>query len=1001
MRRVEYGVLGPVVVCCNGSGVATGGARTRSILATLLLHANQVVSVDALLDAAFGESPPARARVQVQNRLSDLRAALRAAGAGTDVIETSATGYVIRLAPGQLDLDRFEELVARADERAGAGDLATASDALSAALALWRGPALHGLTTPVLLAAAHRLEERRLSTVERRAELDLALGRYPGVVDELSDLSRRHPYREGIHRLLILALSRSGRQADALETFREVRRVLAAQLGVEPGPALRAAHEAVLRGGDTPEPAVQEPVPRPLPRELPAATAGFTGRADELAALEKLLAGYPAEPVVAVITGTAGVGKTALAVQWAHQVADRFVDGQLYVNLGGYAPTGPVAPVEALGALLRSLGAPPGQIPLDADEASRMYRSMLSGRRVLVVLDNARSAAQVRPLLPGTAGCLVIATSRHRLGGLVATDGARPVELGVLAEDEAVALLARVLGPARVAAEAAAARALAAACAYLPLALHIAGANLIARPHHRIADYTGALRPGDRLAALAAPGDDETALRTTLDLSYRSVPPRARRLFRLLGLVPGPDVTAGAAAALADIGRETAAELLDQLAAAHLIGEPSPDRFAFHDILREYARELCRAPEAEPAAGRLLAHYLSHVDAAARLLRSEGPDGAGGSGSAPVEFTDRAGALAWLDAERPNLVAAIGYAAEHGAAELASSLLDPLRLYLDGGLYTVDWWTAATAALAAAERAGLPRIRAARHIDLATIHWRRSEHEAALAHCADALALAREAGWRDGEGAALARFASVYWLSGQLRTAMESLVDAVRINRATGRRSSEALNLGNLGLVCIQLGQLDRAHAYLTEALRLHEEGGNRHGEMAAHMNLGVADLLRGELDQAAAHATTAIALAREVGDRGHEIEALLCLAGVTRDRGQYAEALRLAYQARAIVDGTGFRRGEVDTLGVLASIHDRVGEYEVAIDEYERTLEQAQADGNRYTVAETLVGLATACGHAGRPDAAVRAAERAYALARENEYALVEKQARRLVINC
>ncbi|WP_143050099.1 AfsR/SARP family transcriptional regulator [Asanoa ishikariensis] len=594
--------------------VALGGARSQCILAALLLDANRVVSMRRLVAAAWGEGPPQGARTQVQNRLSALRRVFREANLGADVIVRRGSGYLIEIREGQLDLHRFDNELVRADALAASGQVAEAAVAINDGLALWRGPALDGLATPHLQAAAERIEERRLAAVEKRIQIELDLGRHGELVPELTGLASAHPYREGLHGRLMLALYRAGRQAEALEAFRRARLLLSEQLGVEPGPDLQRLHEAVLRGDEAliraARPAALTPQVNegtaPVPRELPADITGFAGRAEALTALDGMLpdAANAAVPVViSAISGTAGVGKTALAVHWAHRVAHRFPDGQLYVNLRGYGADAPVPPIEALGALLRALGVRPDRVPADAGEAAAMYRSLLAGRSVLVLLDNARSAEQVRPLLPGGPGCLVLITSRDRIGGLVAREGARRLTLDVLSAGEARDLLRHVLGDGRARAEPDALADLAHVCAYLPLALRIAAANLTNRPHQSIATHVKELVWADGLGALAIDGDEETSVQIALDHSYRAVPTDAQGLFRMLGHVHGPDFTPEAAAALMGTTPAQTEKLLDRLAAAHLIEERSPHQFSFHDLLRQYARKRS-STEAERATGQ-------------------------------------------------------------------------------------------------------------------------------------------------------------------------------------------------------------------------------------------------------------------------------------------------------------------------------------------------------------------------------------------------------------
>jgi tetratricopeptide (TPR) repeat protein/transcriptional regulator with XRE-family HTH domain len=744
--------------------------------------------------------------------------------------------------------------------------------------------------------------------------------------------------------------------------------------------------------------------PRSAPAQLPPDVTGFTGRADQLHELDMLLDQGDEQLTAVVITaiaGTAGVGKTALAVRWAHRARARFPDGQLYVNLRGYAPTPPLRPIEALAQFLHALGVAAEDVPADEAEAAAMYRTLLADKRLLVVLDNARHADQVRPLLPASPGCLVLVSSRDRLLGLVARDGARPLTLDVLSPAEAGELLARIVGPDRVAAEATATAELARMCGLLPLALRIAAANLLDQPGRGIADYLAELTETSRLAGPTVDDDPVAAVRAAFDTSYAVLAPDDRRLFRLLGLVPGPEVTSAAAAALAGTSPESAAQRLEVLAGAHLLAPHAPGRFAFHDLLRLYARQRIEAEDSEPerraALERLLDWYLHSAAAATQLLypsmvRLPLPPAVG---QLPVPaFSDRAQALAWLDAERSNLVAAVRHAAEHGPRPSAWLLADALHGYLWQGMYVVDWSAVAEAALAAAEAEGGPQAQSAARLSLADLNLCLSRYPQAIEHYAQALALNQQTGWLEGQAATLSKLGVAYARAGRLPEAAHHHHRALALNQRIGRLGGQANNLGNLGVVYLEQGRLPAAYDHHAQAVALFGKLGFRGSEGTALGWLGEIDHARGRLDRAIDHADAALAIQREVGDRGGEADTLRTLAGIHRDRGRLDQAFALATTAVALARDTGERRLQADALTTLASVHLQRGSVPHALEIYGQALELARATQSRYPEVVALLGLAAAHQRLDHLDEARRCARQALDLARETGYRLLEGQA-------
>jgi DNA-binding SARP family transcriptional activator/tetratricopeptide (TPR) repeat protein len=1020
---VRFGILGPLEAWDGDQRLGLGGPQQRALLAALLLDANRVVSADRLIECLWGERPPPAARGLLQGCVAQLRRVLRT-DARPQPLLTRAPGYLLDVPAGARDVDRFDELAATAGGCAAGGSKAAlerAASLLREALSLWRGPVLDGVTLEACQAEIGRLEERRLAVLEERIDVELRLGHHAELVSDLWAHIRAHPLRERLWAQLMLALSGAERRADALAAFREVRQTLVEQLGVEPGATLQQLHVAILSGADAmdayrtlrgwpaalleppalPEPAVvARNVARVVPAQLPATTASFTGRSRYLKRLDELLVGAGDGVTIGVVSGTAGVGKTALALHWAHRVRERFDDGQLYVDLRGYAPPPPVRSIEALAGFLPALGVPADQVPADLDQAAALYRSLLAGKRVLVLLDNAHSAEQVRPLLPGSAGCLVLVTSRERLGGLVARDGAAHLDLDLLEPHEANTLLERVLGRERVGAAPMAAEELARLCAFLPLALRIAAASLTLHPQRSMAEQVARLAAGDRLAALAVDRDEQSAVRTAFDHSYAGLPPDARRLFRLLGLVPGPRVTVDAAAALTGTSPRTAAGLLSRLAGAHLLDQPAPGRYSLHDLLRLYAADCARDEEPadgrQAAIGRLCDWYLSTTDAAARLLYPEmlGLRLPGRTGASHTDFADHPEALAWLEAERPNLLAAIQHTAVHGPHPVAYRLADMLQGFYIARSHIVEWRAVAHAELAAARAHGDQDAQAAAERSLGNVHTRQNGYPEAVEHFHRALALSERTGWVEAQCSALNGLGLVYRRQWRLPEAMDCLRRALTLNRQAGYVDGQLANLGNLGLVCLHLGRLEQAAGYTVQSLPLARQLGSRSREAAALGNLGEIRHMLGRLDEAEADLHRALAAGHEVGELSNRAENQRALAAVYRDAGRSPQALALAEAALLSAREGDRREVEADTLDTLGTIHHRLGQHQRALEHHERALRLGQASENRLTMVVALAGAAAAQLCLDRIEAAGDAAARAVQQAREGGFRLAEGNA-------
>ena len=762
-------------------------------------------------------------------------------------------------------------------------------------------------------------------------------------------------------------------------------RLLADALG------LSEAERNLLAEAARGHPAQPTPATPPVPRQLPADVAGFTGRVRDLEHLDALLGrGDQATTVViSAIAGTAGVGKTALAVHWAHRVADQFPDGQLHVNLHGWSLGPPVSPLQALAQLLHGVGVPTDQIPVELEAAAGLYRSLLAGKGVLVVLDNARDAEQVRPLLPGSPGCLVVVTSRDRL------------TLDALTPDEAISLLGRILGQARVAAEPEAASELAEACAFLPLALRIAAAGRLDQPDQPIASYTARLRGRDRLARLEVEGDAQAAVRIAFDSSYAALDGATRRLFRLLGLAPGPDVTAAAAAALAGITPERAASLLQRLVGVHLLEGRAHGRFAFHDLLRVYARQRTEheddQAQRQAATRRLFGWYLHSAGAAARLLHPaivRLPLPPAEPGLPPAGFDRYADALAWMDGERANLVAVVAHAAEHGPRPLTWLLADVLRGYLVLRRHMVDWLAVADTSLAAAADEGDQQAEATARFSLGLAHWSLGRYPQAIQHYTAALELFRRTGWVQGEAATVANLGTVYTDMGNLQQAADHLTRALALHRRIDQSDGDADTLSSLGVVDRELGRLAEAADHQAQALALYRQAGTRGGEAYALDNLGEVDHDLGRLDRAIDQLTQALALYREAGNRSGEAYALHALAAVHRDAGRQHQALELAQAAVTLARETSEHRAYAEALNTLGSVHLCLADREAATDHHRQALDLARQAGTRYPEAGALLGLA-ATHHAQEDhDQAVEHARQALAVARQVGYRVLEGQA-------
>jgi DNA-binding SARP family transcriptional activator/tetratricopeptide (TPR) repeat protein len=972
---MEFRILGPVEVCDGAQRLDLGGSKPQALLAVLLLHANQVVSTDHLVDQLWGEASPPTARNLVQVYVSRLRQALhrsRDDSPAAPVLATRSSGYLLRVEPGELDLDRFEGLAAEARRATADGDLKSAAERWRAALALWRGPALAGATSEVRRTVVPRLEEARLVALEERLEVDLGLGRHAELVGELEALVAAHPDRERLRRQLMLALYLSGRQGEALAVYRNTRQVLVEELGLEPSPALQELERAILRGDPAIAPALptgaearRQPASPPGACLLPPDVDDFTGREADLAEVQELLEGERATAIViSAIAGKAGVGKTALAVHVAHRLRPRFPDGQLYVNLRG-AEAQALDPAEVLASFLRALGVEGAFIAEGLEERACQYRSRLADRRVLVVLDNAAGEAQVRPLLPSSRGCAVLVTSRARLSGL---EAAHPLPLDVLEPGQAVALLARLAGPERVAAEPQAARQIVRLCGWLPLAVRIAGARLASRPHWRLALL--AERLGDERRRLDELATGDLEVRASVALSYRGRNRRERRLVRRLGVLAAPSFPAWAAATLLEVEPAEAEGLLERLVDAQLVEVAGQDqagqlRYRLHDLLRLFARERLHAEEPararRAALERLLGAYLTLAEGAATVLEPSGLERYGSDPARgqhadhPMAATVEHDPLGWLEAERASLIAAVEQACDAGLWEPAWRLADTLGSFFQLRAHWDDWQHAHALALAAVRQAGDRDAEGCILLSLGDLHGYRYRVGDAIRCTQQGLAAFAETGNRRGELQGLLSLGEIHGLQGRFDDATAILEQALAGLRELSVRSWEALAVVYLGEVHCQQGRLGAALACFEQGLALIREIGDRSWEAPILRRIALTHSLQGRFAEADACLKQSLDLVRAVGDRHGEAYVLQSLGEVHHKQGRLENAAGCLEQSLTLARATGDRGAEANALCTLGDVRRQQGHLKEAAGCLERSLATFHEIGFRPCEARAL----------------------------------------------
>ena len=952
-------VLGPLrVVDDEGRHVPVPAPRLRVLLAALALHADSPIPTESLAELVWDGAPPAAASVTLRSYIHRLRAELGPTLARR--IVSHPPGYTCRADEQEVDALWFEALCRETDTAVREQRWARASRAADLATSLWRGTPLVDVPCQTLRDEfTPRLEQLRTQMLENQAEAALALGRHEHWVQPLRELVTAHPLRERFHAQLMQALARCGRQAEALAAYQDARKLLVEELGLEPGPELRRLHEQILAGDDdlvVPRTSVAPPRDSPsaaAPRQLPAAAGHFVGRHAELDQITGLLGPSQSTDapggtvVISAIDGMAGIGKTALAIRAAHRLTEDFPDGQLFIDLHGHTQgQRPRTADQALGWLLRALGVPAGQIPSGHEQAAALYRQRLAGTRTLIVLDNAATEAQIRPLLPGSGSCLVLITSRRRLKGL---DDARALSLDLLSAPEAVALLRAVAGPGRVPADDRLPGEVAELCGHLPLALRIAGALLRHRPAWTLEHLAGLLH--DQHRRVQALSDGERDLGGVFDLSYRSLDEQHRALFRRLGLIPGPDLDPYAAAALLQVDPARATRLLEDLVDHNLLLSPSPSRYRLHNLIRAHARTLTAtdpAHDRDAALDRLL-HYYAHTAHLASTPITRRPPTASDS-PAPAHTPDLPGAeaaRAWLRTERDNLEAAYTHAHTHHLHEHAISLAAGLAEILRTDGPYARALALHQAAAETAEQHGNPTAHANALTDLGIMRRLIGDPAGAQDDLTRALRIYRTTGDRDGEAEALTELGRAQGPAGSPAEAGDSFARALQLYRATGNRHGEADALADLGIMRRAIGDPTGAQDALGQALQIYRTTGDHHGEADALTELGRARALTGDLPGAQEALGQALRYYRTTSHHHGEAYVLTNLGTVLRQAGDLTEAADLLTRALEFYRAIGYRLGEAEALANLGTVRRLTGDPAGAQDDLTRALQIYRATGH------------------------------------------------------
>ncbi|MFJ4849507.1 MULTISPECIES: BTAD domain-containing putative transcriptional regulator [unclassified Streptomyces] len=932
---LRFAVLGPVRAWRGGQPVPAGPPQQRALLGALLLRGGRTATAQELVDALWGEEPPPTALAALRSYAFRLRKAL-----GPEALATVDGGYL--LSPGDdFDLFRAERHCAAAEKARAAADLATARDELRCALALFDGEPLAGLPGPYAETQRTRLLEWRLQITETCLDLDLQAGCHAEAVSELTVLSAEHPLRERPRALLMLALYRGGRQAEALGVFADTRRLLDDELGVDPGTELTELHQRILEADPAllPPPVPQaETAAEPVrPAQLPATVADFTGRAAFVRELGDRLAGASAEGgvmAVSAVAGIGGVGKTTLAVHVAHAVAGAFPDGQLYVDLQGTGPR-PTEPETVLASFLRSLGVTDSAIPDSPADRAALYRTTLAGRRVLALLDNAHDAAQIRHLLPGTPGCAALITSRTRMVDLA---GAHLVDLDVMSPEEALQLFTRIVGEERVAGERQAALDVVAACGFLPLALRIAASRLATRRTWTVSFLARKLSDERRRLDELKAGD--LAVKATFELGYGQLTPQQARVFRLLALADGPDISLEAGAAVLDMDVHDAEELLEALVDISLIESAGPARYRFHDLLRLYARDCAERHEGEEARcaalSRLLDFYLA---SAARTYELENPgdrvlDHLSPVGRPGLVFASRQEGLDWLFNEAPSLLAAVQQAAGDGCEgpmRRAVDLLFTAQDLMESGIYARQFEQATRALVTTAHACGEPLV----------------------------------------EGRARVLLGQLNWLTGRFEEADREAERAHALGVATGDPLTASYAPNLRGMIALVTRRFQECADYHVTAIAAFVSDGNRQGGAAALSNLSRAQIELGDTPSAIDSAERALAIYRDLGAGFRLGNGLYALAIALTAAGRLEEALARLGEALALFRDARQQFWEGMTLFRMAEVHLAANAHRQSASVAEQSLILLRVVGGTLRQATALVVLGKALDGIGQTDRA------------------------------